>query len=104
RFRNELGDWGRGALRQYLVLLGINLFLGFTIAQIDNLGHIGGLIGGAILGWVLAPKLIARQLYDYTGNLTRVIDVEQRSGWETISVLYAVGLVAFLVFAGIMMF
>ncbi|MEM6529113.1 MAG: rhomboid family intramembrane serine protease [Chloroflexota bacterium] len=104
RNREELGDWGRGALRQYLLLLGINLLLGFSIPQIDNLGHIGGLIGGAILGFVLAPNLKVRQLYDYVGNSVRMIDVEQRSGWETISVLYAVGLVAFTVFAGLVMF
>ncbi|MEM6284126.1 MAG: rhomboid family intramembrane serine protease, partial [Chloroflexota bacterium] len=104
RNREELGDWGRGALRQYLFLLGINLVLGFSIPQIDNLGHIGGLIGGAILGFVLAPNLKVRQLYDYVGNSVRMIDVEQRSGWETISVLYAVGLVAFTVFAGLVMF
>jgi rhomboid protease GluP len=104
RYRDTLGEFGRGALRQYLILLGINLFLGFSVPQIDNLGHIGGLIGGAILGFALAPMLKARQIYDYTGNMIRVVDVEQRGGWETVSVMYAVGLAAFLVFAGITMF
>lgn len=41
----------RGPLAQTIA---INLGLGFMIPQIDNAGHIGGLVSGAILGGALA--------------------------------------------------
>ena len=37
-------------------LIVINLVIGFTIPSIDNAAHIGGLLAGAWLGFVLVPK------------------------------------------------
>jgi rhomboid protease GluP len=54
--RERLGAWGRARLGNIAFLIAINLFLGFTQAGIDNLGHIGGLVGGLGLGWALAPR------------------------------------------------
>lgn len=33
----------------------INLLIGFTVPSIDNAAHVGGLLGGMLLGWVMAP-------------------------------------------------
>jgi membrane associated rhomboid family serine protease len=38
-------------LRWAYMIIGINLFLGFSIASIDNFAHIGGLIAGAAAGY-----------------------------------------------------
>lgn len=47
-----------GQLRQMLFLIGFNILIGFTPgSRIDNWGHIGGLIGGAILAWRIAPHI-----------------------------------------------
>ena len=47
----------RGRLRHMLFLIGINLVIGFMPgSRIDNWGHIGGMLGGAILAWRLAPR------------------------------------------------
>jgi rhomboid protease GluP len=54
--RQFLGSFGRSQLQGLLMLLAINLFLGFTSARIDNLGHIGGLLGGLAIGWLLLPR------------------------------------------------
>ncbi len=105
-YRNQatLGAYGRGALRQYLILLGINLVIGFSIARIDNLGHIGGLIGGAVLGGLLAPTLNSRRGVDPNGAPVRVVYVEQRGGSPAVLAGYAVILLGFTLFAGIWLF
>lgn len=55
--RDLLGEVGRARLQNIVVLVGVNLFLGFTPgSNIDNFGHIGGLIGGAAAGWLLVPR------------------------------------------------
>jgi rhomboid protease GluP len=40
-----------------LTFIAINLAMGFTIPQIDNSAHIGGLLAGALCGWTLAAPL-----------------------------------------------
>ncbi|MFV2062049.1 MAG: rhomboid family intramembrane serine protease [Chloroflexota bacterium] len=46
----------RNITMQIGVLIAINLFIGFSVPGIDNAAHIGGLIAGAWLGFVLVPK------------------------------------------------
>jgi rhomboid protease GluP len=41
-------------LKSTLTFAGYNLFFGMVHPQIDNAGHIGGLIGGLALGWLVA--------------------------------------------------
>jgi rhomboid protease GluP len=52
-----LGEAARRNLRQIAGLAAINLVIGFSIAGIDNYAHLGGLIGGTLLGLLLAPRL-----------------------------------------------
>lgn len=54
--RERLGRWGRARLGNIVFWIGVNLVLGFTMPGIDNLGHIGGLLGGLALGWALVPR------------------------------------------------
>jgi rhomboid protease GluP len=60
--RDKLGDYGRGHFRQLAILLGINLVIGFVPgSRIDNLGHLGGLLGGAVLAWFIGPRLLGHR-------------------------------------------
>lgn len=63
--RDILGDMGRQQLQSMIFIIVINLLIGFSAGGvIDNYAHIGGLIGGALAGWVLAPRFaIDQQLY-----------------------------------------
>ena len=46
----------RNLTMQIGLLIGINLVIGFTIPNIDNAAHIGGLLAGAALGFLLVPN------------------------------------------------
>ena len=42
-------------INQLLILTAINLFLGATIPNVSNTAHIGGLVGGFVFGYLIAP-------------------------------------------------
>ncbi len=55
RNRALLGGRARAGLRSILFIVGLNLLLGLQ-SNIDNWGHLGGLIGGAGLAWFIGPR------------------------------------------------
>ncbi|WMJ80799.1 rhomboid family intramembrane serine protease [Clostridium sp. MB40-C1] len=44
---------GKGMVRNIIYVIGINVFIGVAMPNIDNFGHLGGLIGGSIISLVL---------------------------------------------------
>jgi rhomboid protease GluP len=54
--RSLLGDVSRQQLGSLITVIMINLFIGFSTPRIDNTAHIGGLVGGAVAGWLLTPR------------------------------------------------
>ena len=54
RHRRLFGELGRRRLVDIAMVAGINLLIGLS-PGIDNWGHIGGLLGGAILAWLIGP-------------------------------------------------
>jgi rhomboid protease GluP len=44
-------------INQLLVLTAINLFLGATIPNVSNIAHIGGLVGGFVFAYLMAPTV-----------------------------------------------
>jgi rhomboid protease GluP len=65
--RRLLGEVSRQQLGSLITVIMINLFIGFSSPVIDNTAHIGGLIGGAAAGWLLAPRLeLDERLYPPT--------------------------------------
>lgn len=53
--RHILGQMGRQAMMSVLFIVGINFILGITLSGVDNMAHLGGLFGGALLALVIAP-------------------------------------------------
>ncbi len=62
--RQALGNFGRQQVQGMVAIALINLFIGFSVPGIDNWGHMGGLVGGALAGLALAPRItLDQQLY-----------------------------------------
>ena len=40
-----------------ILIIGLNLFIGFTQSGIDNFAHLGGILGGAIFGFIFTSTL-----------------------------------------------
>ncbi len=64
--RQALGAYGRGAIGNWLFWIGLNLVFGFSIPGIGIWDHIGGLIAGMLLGFLLMPRLGGERSKDYT--------------------------------------
>lgn len=71
-------------------LIAINLFFGFSVPNIDNAAHIGGLVVGALVGFVLAPRV--RSPYMDPTNAPQRTATDQQA-WIQVAVI-AVALVA----------
>lgn len=72
-FRNRqfFGKNGRRILLNILTILGVNLLLGLS-PGIDNWGHLGGLIGGALFAWFAGP------LYEIAGSWPNLSMADRR--------------------------
>lgn len=71
--RNTLGNMGKQNLVGLLVIAAFNLIFGFTVAGIDNWAHMGGLLGGILMGLALAPKYRAESS-GLLGGQSRIVD------------------------------
>lgn len=96
------GERGRQHLNQLVILMVINLALGFfssaTTFRIDNAGHIGGLVGGLVLTWFIGPHYNVQA--DPTAEVgLRVVDQNPLQRWAMASVVYALALAVALVYA-----
>ncbi|WP_220192909.1 rhomboid family intramembrane serine protease [Ktedonospora formicarum] len=46
-----------------IVIIGINLGVGFVIPNVDNYAHLGGLLSGCLLGWFFSPLYRRQSTY-----------------------------------------
>ncbi len=56
RHREAFGRLGQRRLWDVIGVALYNLVFGFITPGIDNLGHLGGLLSGVVLGWLLGPR------------------------------------------------
>src|SRR5205085_3346311 len=60
RHRKLFGERGRRNLQSIIIIALINLAIGLQ-GGIDNWAHLGGLVGGLVLGWAIGPVWGLRQ-------------------------------------------
>lgn len=80
----RMGARGRSLVRQSIGIIVLNLLIGFTVPNISNAGHIGGLLSGLLSGAVLfrrprAPQPVYRAPQVYLGDEPGVTTIEQPS-------------------------
>lgn len=73
--RAMFGQFANRALTQVITIAAINLVIGLS-PGIDNFGHVGGLIGGALFAWFAGPLLGVAGFYP---NFSTVDRREKRS-------------------------
>lgn len=72
RNRDKFGDLGQRRLTNIVGIIIINFALGLSGRGIDNFGHLGGLLGGAALSWLMCPRYEIE--LDGPAGLPRVVD------------------------------
>jgi len=74
--RRLLGNRAGRAMMNILYFVALNLFIGFSGTGIDNFGHLGGLLGGALFTWFGGPRWKLEGLYPSV----RLVDERQGHG------------------------
>jgi rhomboid protease GluP len=82
KYRENFGARGRAILNNMFLVIGINLVFGLAQPGIDNWGHMGGLIGGALVTAGVLPRYQRPTVVAYGTN---VMEEEPRQwlngGW-----------------------
>jgi rhomboid protease GluP len=61
RNRDVLGNTRR-QITSIVEVIAVNLLIGFLVPDIDNWGHVGGLLGGLALSWLATPRYKIRSV------------------------------------------
>ena len=72
--RRLLGQLGRQQLTSVGVIVVINILFGLAISGVDNAAHMGGLIAGVLVGYLVTPRERLYSLNDQVGvGVPRVV-------------------------------
>ncbi len=94
RNRKVFGSLGRSRLNNLLFVAAINVIYGLSVPGIDNWGHVGGFIGGLLLGWLLCPYY---QIETADDGSRRVIDRNSlQAEWLGVGLVLILLVVAFI--------
>lgn len=80
---------GIPALLWLVLIVGINLSIGFFISNVDNYAHVGGLLSGFLLGWWFTP------LYKFSPSQEKLVDAHRLSRRWPLVVLALLGTLIF---------
>ena len=69
-------SWQNPVIRQLLILLAINLWIGLSIPNVSNTAHMGGLAGGFVFGYLVAPSVYSRKTLRALSPVLIVLGIE----------------------------
>lgn len=93
------GQIANARLRQMAALAAINIFFGLAPGtNIDNAAHLGGLAGGLILAWFIAPKFKPQPVEMMTFEV-EMKDTNTLEQWLIAPIVYSVCMVIWLFYA-----
>ncbi|MFZ1767730.1 MAG: rhomboid family intramembrane serine protease [Caldilinea sp.] len=96
KYRDNFGVQGRAILQNMIVVLVLNLVIGFSSGFIDNWGHIGGLIGGALVTVGIMPRYRQPAIVRLG---SQPLEIADRRQMEVIWVIFCLILLAIGVYA-----
>jgi len=99
-YRHTFGEFGRSRLLNVLLIVGLNVFLGFSQAGIDNMAHLGGLVSGALLGRGLLPQYEVAGRYTERPRVVNRADLRSQIWVPALAVLVLAGGTALAIGAG----
>eukprot|EP00850_Spirogloea_muscicola_P023583 SM000369S13629 [mRNA] locus=s369:33528:36081:- [translate_table: standard] len=76
--RALLGQTGKQSLKQLAGMVAINVIYGAMTPSIDNWGHLGGAVGGAVAAWLVGPAMRVEEQVDRADGRT-LVRVRDRS-------------------------
>jgi rhomboid protease GluP len=81
--RKLMGEMGRQALITVGFIVGLNLVLGFSQQGIDNAAHVGGLLAGGVMGYLISPrqKIVIEQVWSDFGPPRMALKTQAQAGW-----------------------
>jgi len=96
RNRSVLANTQR-RIASVLQVIVINLVIGLTVQNIDNWGHIGGLLGGLTLAWFTTPRYAVR--HDLDGAVRIIDETSPTTMWGAVAFVAAalIGLMYLLI-------
>jgi rhomboid protease GluP len=63
-------------ISQLLFITAINLFIGATIPGVSNTAHVGGLVGGLVFGYLMAPTVFSQKRLVATSPILAAFGLE----------------------------
>ncbi len=69
-------SWRNPVIRQLLILLAINVYIGLSIPNVSNTAHMGGLVGGFVFGFLVAPTVYSRKTVQTLSPVLIVLGLE----------------------------
>ncbi|MCU0479899.1 MAG: rhomboid family intramembrane serine protease [Anaerolineae bacterium] len=104
RHRKLFGETAKQQMRQLILIGGMNFAVGilstFDLGEgavsIDNWGHLGGLLGGLAVAWLISPNFLLEK-HPTQENAFSAVDMNPLKAHYTNLILYGAGLMAVLV-------